>query len=122
MATVKRAAMYLRVSTDRQTTDNQRRVLAEVAERRGWTVTTAYEDAGISGAKGRDAAAVRRIDVLVDRPAAAGTDPISVLHVILHGATANRTQLAPTDPDMPAFDWKLSDVEVAAVATFIRTT
>lgn len=49
-----RAALYLRVSTDGQTTDNQRRVLTEVAERRGWTVTAVYEDAGISGAKGRD--------------------------------------------------------------------
>jgi DNA invertase Pin-like site-specific DNA recombinase len=50
----KRAALYLRVSTDGQTTENQRRVLAEVAERRGWTITETYEDAGISGAKGRD--------------------------------------------------------------------
>ena len=50
----KRAALYLRVSTDGQTTDNQRRVLMEVAGRRGWAVATAYEDAGISGAKGRD--------------------------------------------------------------------
>ncbi len=50
----KRAAMYLRVSTDGQTTENQRLVLQGVAERRGWTVTTTYEDAGISGAKGRD--------------------------------------------------------------------
>ena len=50
----KRAALYLRVSTDGQTTDSQRHVLMEVAERHGWAVTTTYEDAGISGAKGRD--------------------------------------------------------------------
>jgi DNA invertase Pin-like site-specific DNA recombinase len=50
----KRAALYLRVSTDGQTTDNQRRVLTEVAERRGWMIAETYEDAGISGAKGRD--------------------------------------------------------------------
>jgi len=50
----KRAALYLRVSTDGQTTDNQRHVLMDVAERRGWAVTTTYEDAGVSGAKGRD--------------------------------------------------------------------
>lgn len=50
----KRVALYLRVSTDGQTTENQRLALAEVAERRGWTVTAVYEDAGISGAKGRD--------------------------------------------------------------------
>ena len=49
-----RAAMYLRVSRDDQTTENQRLVLARVAEHREWQVTEIYEDAGISGAKGRD--------------------------------------------------------------------
>src|SRR5947209_9899227 len=49
-----RAAMYLRVSRDDQTTENQRLVLAKVAEHRGWAITEVYEDAGISGAKGRD--------------------------------------------------------------------
>ena len=34
-----RAALYLRVSTtDRQTTENQRMVLAKVAEHRGWEI------------------------------------------------------------------------------------
>src|SRR5918911_2833047 len=50
----KRVALYLRVSTTEQTVQNQRRELEQVAERRGWTVTAVYEDAGISGAKGRD--------------------------------------------------------------------
>jgi DNA invertase Pin-like site-specific DNA recombinase len=50
-----RAALYLRVSTtDRQTTENQRMVLAKVAEHRGWEIVRVYEDIGISGAKGRD--------------------------------------------------------------------
>lgn len=71
----KRAALYLRVSTDGQTTENQRLLLAEVAERRGWSVVAVYEDAGISGAKGREKrpafdrmlkdAARRRFDVLM---------------------------------------------------------
>lgn len=51
----KRAAIYLRVSTGEQTTENQRRELEAAAEARGWVVTAVYEDAGISGAKGRDA-------------------------------------------------------------------
>lgn len=52
---VKRAAIYLRVSTaDGQTVENQRRHLDEVAERLGWTVVALYADEGISGAKGRD--------------------------------------------------------------------
>jgi DNA invertase Pin-like site-specific DNA recombinase len=49
-----RAATYLRVSRDDQTTENQRLVLARVAEHRGWTVVHEYEDASYSGIKGRD--------------------------------------------------------------------
>lgn len=49
-----RAAFYLRVSTSGQTTDNQRQALQAVAEQRGWAVAQVFEDAGISGAKGRD--------------------------------------------------------------------
>jgi len=51
---MKRAAIYLRVSTSGQTTENQRRELETVAKQRGWQIVTSYEDAGISGAKGRD--------------------------------------------------------------------
>ena len=43
-----RAAIYLRVSRDDQTTENQRLVLAKVAEHRGWTVVQTYEDQGIA--------------------------------------------------------------------------
>jgi DNA invertase Pin-like site-specific DNA recombinase len=49
-----RAAIYLRVSRDDQTTENQRLVLARVAEHRGWAIVLTYEDQGISGARGRD--------------------------------------------------------------------
>jgi DNA invertase Pin-like site-specific DNA recombinase len=50
----KRAATYVRVSTDKQTVENQIRELRQIAERRGWEVVKEYHDAGISGAKGRD--------------------------------------------------------------------
>lgn len=50
----KRAAIYLRVSTDGQTTENQRLELVRVAAKAGWDVVGIYEDAGVSGAKGRD--------------------------------------------------------------------
>ena len=49
----KRAVLYLRVSTDGQTTENQRLALQAVAERRGWSVVGQYEDAGLSGAGAR---------------------------------------------------------------------
>lgn len=51
---MKRIGIYLRVSTDSQTTENQRRVLLDIAERSGWNVVAFFEDQGISGAKGRD--------------------------------------------------------------------
>src|SRR6195256_4534577 len=51
---MKRVAIYLRVSTAKQDTDNQLRELEAVAARSGWEVVRIFEDAGISGAKGRD--------------------------------------------------------------------
>ena len=50
----KRVGIYLRVSTKDQTTENQLRELQQVAERAGWEVVQTFEDAGVSGAKGRD--------------------------------------------------------------------
>ena len=50
----KRVALYLRVSTDSQTVENQRRELDAVAERMGWNIVEVLADEGISGAKGRD--------------------------------------------------------------------
>lgn len=55
MAKTIRAAIYLRVSTNDQTTENQRRELEAAASARGWEVAHVYADQGISGAKGRDA-------------------------------------------------------------------
>ena len=51
---MRRVAIYLRVSTGSQSTKNQRRELEAVAKRSDWQIVTVYEDAGISGAKGRD--------------------------------------------------------------------
>ena len=76
----KRAAIYVRVSTDKQTIENQLRELRQIAKRRGWEVVHEYHDAGISGSKGREArpgldemlndpeAAVRCRHGLGDRP------------------------------------------------------
>ena len=50
----RRVAIYLRVSTSKQDTENQLRELSAVADRSGWDIWKVYEDAGISGAKGRD--------------------------------------------------------------------
>jgi DNA invertase Pin-like site-specific DNA recombinase len=72
---MKRAVLYLRVSTLDQTTANQERELRQVAERAGWQIVRVYKDRGISGAKGKDkrpefdalhkAAARREFDVVM---------------------------------------------------------
>lgn len=93
----KRVALYARVSTDQQSAslENQKRMLGEIAERRGWTVVEVYADEGISGAKGRDKrpaldamlndAGRRRFDVVmawaIDR---VGRSLIDLLTIIQH--------------------------------------
>lgn len=51
---IRTAALYARVSTDGQTTENQLRELRQVASRMGWQIVGEYVDHGVSGAKGRD--------------------------------------------------------------------
>jgi DNA invertase Pin-like site-specific DNA recombinase len=51
---MRKAVLYLRVSTVEQTTANQERELREIAERMGCEIVKVYKDHGISGAKGRD--------------------------------------------------------------------
>jgi DNA invertase Pin-like site-specific DNA recombinase len=51
---MKRAVLYLRVSTIDQTTANQERELRDVASRIGCEIVQVYKDHGISGAKGRE--------------------------------------------------------------------
>jgi DNA invertase Pin-like site-specific DNA recombinase len=72
---MKRAVLYLRVSTLDQTTANQERELRQVAQRAGWQIVHVYRDHGISGAKAKDkrpafnalhkAAARREFDVVM---------------------------------------------------------
>jgi DNA invertase Pin-like site-specific DNA recombinase len=72
---MRRAALYLRVSTTGQTTENQQLELQQVARRIGVDITEIYCDHGISGSKGRDKrpafdrlckdAAQRRFDLIM---------------------------------------------------------
>lgn len=47
-------------------------------------------------------------------------DPTTVVHAILKGVRASATDRYPTPLSMPTFEWKLSDREIANLATFIR--
>jgi DNA invertase Pin-like site-specific DNA recombinase len=51
---MRKAALYLRVSTQDQITANQERELRAVADRMGCEIVHVYRDHGVGGAKGRD--------------------------------------------------------------------
>ena len=51
---MKRAVLYLRVSKNEQTIENQRIELERVAAAKGWKVIATFKDEGISGAFGRE--------------------------------------------------------------------
>jgi len=44
----------------------------------------------------------------------------SLIRVVLAGTQSAQTARAPTAAAMPSFAWRLNDVEVAAVLTYIR--
>jgi mono/diheme cytochrome c family protein len=48
-------------------------------------------------------------------------DPTTIIRLILNGAHAATTDTRPTQVSMPAFDWKLSDQQVADLATYVRS-
>lgn len=68
-------------------------------------------------------AGVRRmIPALAKSPMVNSQDPARIMAVVLQGTEAAVTHGNPTGAGMPRFDWKLSDEQVAAVATYIRNS
>lgn len=49
-------------------------------------------------------------------------NPVGLLHVILAGARTGPSPTRPSPLSMPSFAWKLSDDEVADVATYVRNS
>jgi mono/diheme cytochrome c family protein len=49
-------------------------------------------------------------------------DPTGVLHIILAGDRTAVTSSRPTPLSMPSFAWKLTDQEIADVATYVRNS
>ena len=94
-----KVAIYVRVSTNEQTTENQVRELTQWADRAGHKIVAVYDDNGISGAKGREyrkefdkllrGAVMREFDLVaawsVDRLGRSLQDLVSFLQE-LHGA------------------------------------
>ncbi|MBC3378437.1 c-type cytochrome [Serratia fonticola] len=59
---------------------------------------------------------------LAHNPALLAEDPASVISIILNGSRTPMTIEAPTGLTMPDFGWRLSDQQVAQIATFVRTS
>jgi mono/diheme cytochrome c family protein len=55
-------------------------------------------------------------------PSIQAPDPINLVRAVLLGAGSVATTTAPTGPAMPAFGWKLSDQQIAAVLTYVRAS
>jgi len=101
MSKPRRVALYVRVSTSDQTSENQERELTAWAERCGHEVVAVFKDDGVSGAKGRDkrpgldamlkAVARRQVNMVaawsVDRLGRSMVDLLATLQEI-HGAGA----------------------------------
>lgn len=51
---MRRVAIYSRVSTKDQSTDNQTRILSEILKQNNWELVDVYLDHGVSGSKGRE--------------------------------------------------------------------
>ena len=48
---MKKIAIYVRVSTDKQTVENQIQVLNEISQKNNWEIVKIYKDEGVSGSK-----------------------------------------------------------------------
>jgi len=102
----------------------QREKLSPVAQdepvmKRGQAI---YVDncAACHGGDGRGVANL--FPTLKDSPVVQAKDPTTLLQIVIHGTRNVATDPAPTAPAMPAFGWRLSDDEIAAVLAYIRNS
>jgi mono/diheme cytochrome c family protein len=58
----------------------------------------------------------------VHSPSVQAQNPENMVRTILAGGHVAATKTNPTAAAMPAFDWKLSDAQVAAVTTYLRNS
>ncbi|MBN3787534.1 c-type cytochrome [Burkholderia sp. Ac-20353] len=64
--------------------------------------------------------AMKAFPALAGNAVVSSDDPSSVIHVILTGSRMPSTRTDPAPLAMPAFGWRLSDMQVAELATFVR--
>ncbi|HMA49414.1 MAG TPA: cytochrome c, partial [Magnetospirillaceae bacterium] len=59
---------------------------------------------------------------LTGNPMVLSRDPASLIGVILAGSRLPSTAAAPSNLAMPGFAWRYDDTEIAALASFIRSS
>lgn len=59
---------------------------------------------------------------LAGNPSVLSADPSSLIGVILEGARVPSTAAAPSGLAMPGFGWRYNDADIAALATFTRSS
>jgi alcohol dehydrogenase (quinone), cytochrome c subunit len=64
----------------------------------------------------------RVFPALAGNPVVEAGNPESVVSIILRGSTTPRTPQTPAQFTMPAFAWRLSDIEVLQLANFVRSS
>ena len=75
------------------------------------------------GCHGRDGQGERLIfPPLTDNAILNQSSAENLARVVLAGAQSVATKAAPTQPSMPSFAWKLNDVQVADLLTYIRNS
>ncbi len=81
-----------------------------------------YKDSCAACHKDSGSGEIRLFPRLAGSAMVQADDPTTLTRVVLQGTRAVSTPDAPTAPAMPAFDWRLDDVQVAAVLTYIRNS
>jgi mono/diheme cytochrome c family protein len=81
-----------------------------------------YQDLCSACHRGDGTGVAYLIPDLAHSSSVASREPTSVLRVVIHGAQSVATEREPTGPSMPAFGWQLTDVQIAAVTTYIRNS
>jgi resolvase-like protein len=76
-----RAAIFTRVSTDRQTTENQLQRLREVAQPAGWDVVEVYEET-VSGATARERRPAAQGEAWFPRLAVGDKSPLAMIALL----------------------------------------
>jgi mono/diheme cytochrome c family protein len=112
-------AVYLKELKPIESDANQAVPAADPAMRLGETV---YVDQCAACHAATGVGVTGLFPALKGNPAVQSIDPTTLRRVVEEGARSVATDDNPTASAMPAFRWKLSDQEIAAVLTYIRNS